>query len=271
MIETFEMRIPQLNVKRTIRVYLPLSYNEQSSSRYPVLYMQDGQNLFDDNTAYGGQSWGVRKTLEEFEKNNKLKGVIVVGVDNGCNERRNEYLPWVSKTAEMYFGIKEKVGGKGDAFADFFAKDLKSYIDKKYRTLSEKENTAIAGSSMGALISVYISAKYPDVYGTIGAFSTASYLAEKEFLEYLKKNVTDNNQKYYISVGTKETSNDSFKEFPTVYLNCSENLNEVLRFKGIPSKNIFYVIGENEIHNEKCWADRFPQFVEWSYCDKAGS
>jgi len=158
---TFKMKIPQLdNRERRIWVYLPPDYN-QSNRRYPVLYMHDGQNLFDQATSFAGE-WQVDETLERLFKE-KGFAIIVVGIDNGGERRIDEYSPWVNSE----YGR----GGEGDAYVRFIVETLKPYIDSKYRTLPNE--TGIMGSSLGGLISIYAGFKYPEVFKYVGAMSPA--------------------------------------------------------------------------------------------------
>lgn len=158
---TFKMKIPQLdNRERRIWVYLPPDYN-QSNRRYPVLYMHDGQNLFDQATSFAGE-WQVDETLERLFKE-KGFAIIVVGIDNGGERRIDEYSPWVNSE----YGR----GGEGDAYVRFIVETLKPYIDSKYRTLPNE--TGIMGSSLGGLISIYAGFKYPEVFKYVGAMSSA--------------------------------------------------------------------------------------------------
>ena len=132
-----EFSIPELNRPRKLRVYLPPDY-ATSERRYPVLYMHDAQNLFDDATSYAGE-WGVDETLNElFDKQGFA--LIVVGVDNGGEKRMNELSPWPNQD----FGAAE-----GRQYMDFLVDDVKAYVDEHYRTLPDQEHTAIMGSSMG--------------------------------------------------------------------------------------------------------------------------
>ncbi|MGN6249399.1 MAG: alpha/beta hydrolase-fold protein, partial [Ginsengibacter sp.] len=134
--------IPQLKRTRRIWIYLPPEY-KNSAKRYGVLYMHDGQNLFDAATSYSGE-WGVDEYLDSIANKNE-KEVIVVGIDNGLSKRMSEYNPWEFEN----FGK-----GEGDQYVDFLVKNLKPFIDEHYRTLKNKANTFIAGSSMGGLISL---------------------------------------------------------------------------------------------------------------------
>jgi predicted alpha/beta superfamily hydrolase len=132
--------IPQLNRYRRIWIYLPVSY-ATSGKKYPVLYMHDGQNVFDDSTSFSGE-WGVDETLDTLEI--KTKEVIVVAIDNGGDKRMNEYSPYDMDR----FGK-----GEGDLYVDFLVNTLMPYINRNYRTKKYGRNTFVAGSSMGGLIS----------------------------------------------------------------------------------------------------------------------
>jgi len=266
-IEIFEVDIPQLNKKRIVRVYLPSSYDKNSDKKYPVLYMHDGQNNFDDSTVSHHNSWRVLETMERFEKENKPSDLIIVGVDNDVETRLIEYSPWENNISVDLFGTKVAVpfGGQGDLYADFFANNLKDIIDNKYRTLTDKSNTYIAGSSMGAFISVYIAAKYIDKYSIIGSFSIASWAAENEFHNCVIKSNLSNSEKFFIYVGTNESSLESITDFPEIYLKSSKDLYDDLTKKGISKNNIKYTIAENETHSELSWRKYFPDFIEWIF------
>ena len=180
--ENFEM--PQLNRKRRVWLYLPPDY-ETSNESYPVVYMHDGQNLFDSSTSNYGE-WNVDETLDKLVKEKNLK-LIVVGIDNGGSKRLDEYSPWIN---EKYGG------GKGDLYLDFIIETLKPYIDSNYKTLKDKNNTAIIGSSMGGLISHYAGLKYPKIFGKIGVFSPAFWFSP-EVNEFTKTNGNIKDTKMY--------------------------------------------------------------------------
>lgn len=147
--------IPQLQTERRVWIYLPKSYREGDRS-YPVYYMQDGQNVFNQVTSWGTE-WGVDETLEQMALEDPALEVIVVAVDNGGNERNHEY--------NFTINTEHGFGGKGEAYAAFLAETLKPYIDIHYRTLPEPEHTMIAGSSFGAYVSLYTAIRYPDQFG----------------------------------------------------------------------------------------------------------
>ncbi|WP_175060315.1 alpha/beta hydrolase-fold protein [Thermococcus sp. 2319x1] len=245
---TFKMKIPQLdNRERRIWIYLPPDYN-QSNRRYPVLYMHDGQNLFDQATSFAGE-WQVDETLERLFKE-KGFAIIVVGIDNGGDRRIDEYSPWVNSE----YGK----GGEGDAYVRFIVETLKPYIDSEYRTLPNE--TGIMGSSLGGLISIYAGFKYPEVFKYVGAMSSAFWF-NPEIYEFVK-NSTAGPEKIYIDWGTLEGKD------PKAYIETNKKLVEILKEKGYrEGVNLMVIEEKGATHNEYHWSRRFPNAVLWLFED----
>src|ERR1700680_1042692 len=164
--------IPDLNRERTVRIYLPPGYTH-GKRRYPVLYMHDGQNLFDEATANAAGEWGVDEKLNALAKSRGLKG-IVVGIDHGGAERSHELNSWDNPE----FGK-----GEGAQYLSFIVDVLKPWIDQHSRTLRDRRHTMIMGSSMGGLISSYAISRYPQVFGGAGIFSPAYWLPPPAFAD----------------------------------------------------------------------------------------
>lgn len=173
-------RLPQLPGRtRRVWLYLPPGYARQPARRYPVLYLQDGQNIFDEATAFAGE-WGVDETLNRLAaRGEKTTSAIVVAIDNGGERRLDEYSPWANAAY--------KKGGEGRQYVDFLARTLKPYIDAHYRTRPDAAHTAIVGSSMGGLIAFYAGLKYPQVFGRVGVFSPAIWFAQDSLLTYVRR------------------------------------------------------------------------------------
>src|SRR5215213_7309190 len=230
--------IPQLKRTRRIWVYLPPDY-ATGNKKYPVLYMHDGQNLFNEATAYAGE-WGVDETLDSMKKK-----CIVVGIDNGLLKRMNEYNPYNNER----FGP-----GEGKQYIDFIAKTLKPYIDKKYRTLKDKNNTTIAGSSMGGLISMYAIMVYPNVFGAAGVFSPSFWISPKlkDDISKMVKSSTHRRSRIYFYAGEQES-----KEMVRDVL----NIFETMRMKA-GCKMEVRINAEGQ-HNEAAWRQEFPAFYNW--------
>lgn len=162
------LTIAGLNRPRVVRLYLPPSYAGAPQRRYPVIYMHDGQNLFDHATAYAGE-WEVDETLNALAKSHGFEA-IVVGIDNGGERRMNELLPW----PHPRFPVAE-----GDAYLDFIVKTVKPLIDRDYRSQPEREHTAVIGSSMGGLISHYAIQRHPEVFSKAGVSSPSYWIAPR--------------------------------------------------------------------------------------------
>ncbi len=239
-----EFSIPNLNnISHKIWIYLPPDY-DKTSKKYPVIYMHDAQNLFDKSTAYAGE-WEVDETLNKlYEKTGK--GFIVVGIENGGEERINEYTPWEN---EKYGG------GKGAVYMDFIVNTLKPYIDKNYRTKFQQKYTGLIGSSLGGLISYYGGLQYPKIFGKIGALSTSFWFSEK-VVDFTKEKGNLKNVKLFLLVGGKEGENTD---------KDTQKMEKLLLETGFKSKNLKSKINPEGEHNEAFWRSEFLEVVSWLY------
>lgn len=158
MLDIFPIPINSLQQERRIQVYLPQSYS-LSQKNYPVLYMHDGQNVFRNDGAIGGISLELERYLDEEDLD-----VIVVAIDQNSSERKNEYCPWENGAySQKFLGAESSsFGGQGKQYLEFIVEELKPYIDEKYRTITNR--TAMAGISMGGLISLYAACHYPKIF-----------------------------------------------------------------------------------------------------------
>jgi predicted alpha/beta superfamily hydrolase len=230
--------MPQLGRTRRIWVYLPKGY-ETSGKKYPVLYMHDGQNLFDNATSFAGE-WGVDEAMDSIKN-----ACIVAGIDNGGIKRMNEYNPNDTKQ----FGK-----GEGKAYLAFIVNNLKPFIDKKYRTLKDKQHTYMAGSSMGGLISFYAGLYYPNVFGALGIFSPSFWIAPevKTHLKQLAKKTLHGRQKYYFYGGGAEGK---------VMVEDMEAV--AAEIKKAANPQTIVVVNPQGKHNEPTWSAVFPGFYSW--------
>ena len=186
--------MPQLGRSRRVWLYLPPDY-ATTAKTYPVLYMHDGQNLFDAATSFSGE-WAVDETLDQLHQRGDW-GCIVVGVDNGGTNRLAEYSPW----ANPQYG-----GGQGDQYVDFLVNTLKPYVDQHYRTRPDRLSTGIMGSSMGGLISLYAALKRPDVFGRAGVFSPSLWFNRRIFAYALAAQPLRPDPRFYLLSGGQETT-----------------------------------------------------------------
>jgi len=239
---TFEM--PGLDRERGIRLYLPPSY-EGSDKAFPVIYMHDGQNLFDDATSFVGE-WGVDEILNEIA-NESGPEFIVVGIDNGGSLRTEELTP---------FPNEKYGGGKGEAYMDFIVKVIKPFIDEQYRTKSDLDHTAIMGSSLGGLISHYAIYKYPDVFGKAGIYSPSYWFSYDEMLDFTLNHPLPASHKLDLLVGKKEGE--------SMYVPFQQMVDEIKK-AGHPSANIKSALVEDGEHNERFWRSQFKASVLWLF------
>lgn len=223
--------MPQLNRHRRIWIYLPEGY-QHTEKHYPVLYMQDGQNLFDTHTSAFGD-WGVDKTL-----NKKKEEIIVVGIDNGSEHRVGEYSPW----SRAKLG-----GGEGQQYAHFLANTLKPYIDTHFRTKPERASTGIGGSSMGGLISLYTGLLFPQIFSKLVVLSPSLWF-NKQIFEWVaqRPKVVDSN---ICMIGSRTESYGMERDMVTMY--------GALRNAGYADEELSFLVRSRGKHNEKFWAKEF--------------
>jgi alpha-glucosidase len=211
--------------------------------------MQDGQNLFDNETAFSGE-WQVDETLNTlFNQGNY--GAIVVGIDNGGGARLNEYSPWVNPQ----YG-----GGDGDDYAAFMANTLKPYIDANYRTRPEPAMNALVGSSMGALIATYGACEFPNAFRKVGNLSPAYWFALNNLNTYINTTVSGlQNHRFYFVAGTNESA--------TMVNNINTVKNNLIA-KGLSAANTFTKFDSYGTHTEGYWKGEFAALYQWLFQDE---
>lgn len=237
------IEIPQLNRKRTIRMYFPPNYS--SGKRFPVIYMHDGQNLFDESTAFSGE-WNVDETLDSLYTYYGFS-CIVVGIYHGEKERINELSPWVNDSL--------KLGGDGDKYAKFIVKTLKPFIDSHFRTLPDRENTAIIGSSMGGLISLYMTMEYPDIFSKAGIFSPSLWFSPKAF-EQIQKHNHKKIQRIYLISGAKEGAKT---------IQNTLKADSSLRSVGFDESYLKCKLSKDGKHSEWFWGREFGDAIKFLF------
>lgn len=240
----FTVYSPELKREKNIRVYLPCDY-AVSEKQYPVLYMLDGQNLFDDVYSPAGE-WGIDETMDAVCKMN-LETSIVVGIDHANALRLTEYSPWKIK--------KYDAGGEGDEFAEYVVKTLKPVIDSMFRTQPEREHTIIAGSSMGGLMSLYFVLNYNSVFSKAGVFSPAFWTSKYNF-----SNAEDFSgglpTKIYFIAGAKEGNDYD-------YMFDMQRMFNILLAKQLPSLEMRITVESDGQHTESFWRKEFIDCYEW--------
>lgn len=240
-------RMPQLGGRaRRVWLYLPLSYASARLKRYPVLYLQDGQNVFDEATSFSGE-WGVDETLNELAvAGQRNADCIVVAIDNGGEHRLDEYSPWAN--------VEYKKGGEGEQYTNFLALTLKPYIDAHYRTRPDAAHTAIVGSSMGGLIALYAGLKYPMLFGRVGVFSPAIWFAKDSILAYERRRPAPLASRFYFVAGPSESE--------TMLPLMTEVRNGLLA-KGVKPSHIELKAPADGKHAEWFWRREFGPAYRW--------
>ncbi len=240
-VSSFIIYAPQLQTSKKIWVYLPKNYSN-SAKKYPVIYMQDGQNLFDAKTAFAGE-WNIDETLDSINAQ-----VIVIGIENGGDKRIDELTPYKN----LKYG-----GGNADLYLDFMVKTLKPYVDKTYRTKKNADNTCLFGSSLGGLFSFYAAIKHSEIFGKVGCFSPSFWFNRTEIFDLVKKNKTYKNKIYFLC-GDSEGDDDMVKD-----LNAMEDILNIKRCKCKKLNN--KVIVKQGKHNEKLWREGFKKAYLWLF------
>ncbi|MBK6709364.1 MAG: alpha/beta hydrolase [Chloroflexi bacterium] len=252
---------PRLRNRRDIFVYLPPSY-AHSDRRYPVLYMHDGQNLFDNALSFAGE-WRVDETMERLAYEQQLEA-IVVGIPNMGQHRMDEYSPF----HHAGYG-----GGKGDEYLGFIVHTLKPLIDQDFRTLPDKRHTGIMGSSMGGLISLYAFFAHTAVFGFAGVMSPSLWFADYAMLAYVGE-AEFNPGRLYLDAGTREYGDANHETTrPRTqsrrYYASVRRLKRILVNKGYrPQRDLLHVEEKWAAHNEAAWERRLPSAIEFFLRDK---
>ncbi len=249
MIDIWDIKIPKLtgDEKRLAYVYLPESYKEEPEKHYPVLYMFDGHNLFFDDHATYGKSWGLKEYMDQTKTE-----VIIAAVE--CNHspdngRLQEYSPYSFRAADLGVGSVE---GKGDIYMDWLINEFKPYIDKNYRTIPDRKHTMLAGSSMGGLMSFYGVIAFNDIFSRAACLSPSLWFATRKLDAIINNSKVDSDTVIYMDYGSKEL--DFHKNMRTQYARIVSKLLKL----GINVESRIVPDGE---HCEASWERQIPFFM----------
>jgi predicted alpha/beta superfamily hydrolase len=241
-----------LDNTRQITVYLPPDYFEPDAAarRYPVLYMHDGQNLFDQATAFiPGHDWGVDEAAEILIGEGRVAPLIIVGIDHAGDRRGDELTPT--------FDARYKSGGRGADYARMMIDELKPYIDEHYRTQPGRDTTGVGGSSLGGLISLYLGVTHPDVFGRLALFSPSLWWDRRRLLQQLRTLGTKLPLRIWLDTGTAEGSGTLF--------NVRMLKNALLRLGWRRGDDFHYVEATGADHSEAAWALRIGPALEFLF------
>lgn len=251
--DDFESKI--LGNRRTIAVYLPPGYDRDLHQRYPVLYMHDGQNLFDESTSFAGE-WRADETAERLIGEAKIRPVIIVAIANAGAARVVEYTP----SRDESWGAGE--GGGASQYARFLLEEVKPFIDRTYRTLPDRGNTAVGGSSLGGLVSLYIAAEHPEQFGLCAAVSPSLWWNDQEIIRRIRRDPEwTRNCRIWLDMGTDEGEANPGRNVAT-----TRELAMVLQGAGRrPGRDFKYLEVRGGQHNEPAWAARFDQVLVYLF------
>jgi len=251
-----ELRSRIFGNTRLLRVWLPPGYDGRGETRYPVLYLNDGQNLFDPATAFAGVHWQVGESAARLIAEQKVPPLIIVGIDN-TKDRICEYIPYKSTDAGV-------LKAKGKCYPDFLQREVMPLIEEHYSVLKGPEHTGLGGSSLGGLITLYTQLAAPAVFGRL--------LIESPSLSVAKRRILEESRRFrgwpartYVGVGTREVGNAEKDEG---IVGDVRELESILREAGLDEHRLKVRIEEDAAHNESAWAARFPGALEflYSYC-----
>jgi len=248
-----ELRSRIFGNTRLLRVWLPPNYGGSEASRYPVFYLNDGQNLFDPATAFGGVHWQVGETATRLIAEKKIRPLIIVGIDN-TKARANEYIPYRSKDPRVW-------NAKGKSYPDFLRREVMPLIEGYYPVLKGPENTGLGGSSLGGLITLYTQLAAPGVFGRLLIESPSLFVSSRRILAESRR-FRSWPERTYLATGTHETGN---AEKDAKIVSDVRELESILREAGLNDRQLRVRIDEGATHHESAWAARFPEALEFLY------
>ena len=234
---------------RDLIVYLPPGYEENGHSRYPVLYLQDGQNLFDGSTSFiPGMDWHVKDTADQLIGQGTIRPLIIVGIYNTGKWRLGEYTP--SRDKKMG-------GGKADRYGQMLLEEIKPFVESQYRTLSGPANTGLGGSSLGGLLSIYLGLRFPQVFGKLAVLSPSVWWNRGWILNFASRVALPARPRIWLDVGTKEggRSAENVRRLCNVLVEKGWHEGGDLRFEVISGAE----------HNEAAWAQRVGPFLQFLF------
>jgi len=234
---------------RDLIVYLPPGYEENAYSRYPVLYLQDGQNLFDGSTSFiPGMDWHVKDTADQLIGQGAIRPLIIVGIYNTGKWRLGEYTP--SRDKKMG-------GGKADRYGQMLLEEIKPFVESQYRTLSGPANTGLGGSSLGGLLAIYLGLRFPQVFGKLAVLSPSVWWNRGWILNFASRVALPGRPRIWLDVGTKEggRSAENVRRLCNVLVEKGWHEGGDLRFEVISGAE----------HNEAAWAQRVGPFLQFLF------
>lgn len=246
---------------RMLRVWLPANYGSPRNAHrsYPVLYMHDAQNLFDDATSNAGE-WHVDETVDHLVGSFQIPPMIVVGIDHAGEKRSSEYLPYPDPNHKQ-FGLLDEKDVRGKDYATFLLTEVMPFVEKTYRVSRGAMNTGIGGSSYGGVISLYTVLQHPGIFGHVLIESPVLGVGDGKLLKDAEQ-AKQLPQKMVLAIGTSETKDPDYNAQLVKHV---EELQTILRGKGMGPDRLKVVVEEGAVHNEGAWSRRLPQALIFLY------
>jgi len=246
---------------RMLRVWLPANYGSPFNAHrsYPVLYLNDAQNLFDEATSSAGE-WHVDETTEHLVGSFKIPPMMVVGIDHAGDKRSSEYLPYFDPNSGQY-GLPAEKDLRGQEYATFLLTEVMPFIEKKYRVSRGAANTGIGGSAYGGVISFYIALTHPGIFGHVLVESPVLGVGDGQLLKDAER-AKQLPQKMFVAMGTSETKD---ADYNAELLKRVEEMQTILRKKGMGPDRLKVVVDEGALHNEGAWSRRLPDAMLFLY------
>jgi len=231
-------------------VYLPPGYEAESAARYPVLYLQDGQNLFDPGTAFGGNDWRADWTADGLVRAGRIEPVLMVGIYHTGVRRISEYTPTRDR--------RLRKGGKAARYAQMLAREVKPFIDHAYRTRKGPADAGVGGSSLGAIASLVAGLEYPRVFGKLALLSPSVWWDEHAILQTIEARRPERRARIWLDTGTNEGSN------PAKTVADARLMRDAFTARGwSEGLDLHYEEAPGHGHNEHAWAERFGRVLEY--------
>ncbi|MGI9113981.1 MAG: esterase [Chthoniobacterales bacterium] len=248
----FESRT--LGNRRDVLVYLPTGYRRFVRRRYPVLYLQDGQNVFDAATAFGGVEWGVDETAQRLIRKRLIEPLIIVAVNNTGNDRIHEYTP---TRARAEAGVQRNKWSRGLArkYGKFLTQELKPFIDATYRTCPEAEFTGLGGSSLGGLLTMTLGLWFPEVFSRLAVMSPSVWWDEQVIVRMAEELEGKLPLRIWLDIGTHETGWERTRALRDALVEKGWHLYDDLQ----------YTEAEGAGHNESAWAARVDPMLRFLF------
>lgn len=241
---------------RFLRVWLPPGYDDPQNAgrRYPVLYLNDGQNLFESATSFNGVEWQVDETADRLIQEGTVPPMIMVGIDNASQDRIREYMPHRSMHPVI-------VRAQGNRYPDFLIKEVMPFVARNYRVATGPENAGLGGSSLGALISLYTAAVRPNVFGRLLLESPSLWASNRQIIRQSRQ-IKRWPERIFLGTGTAEAGRPDRDQS---MVDDVRELAAIFRRAGVDDRHLKLFIDEGASHHESAWARRFPEALAFLF------